>query len=370
MLHFKKIMSLFLVFAMILGIFGTNSLTVKAATTEKVALDGMGSYGSLSIGGKTKTGVWHRMDLGGEDGFCLNLGKACHSGNIYEVTDSYTWTQATSGEKRGYYAKIFRWYDLVCEGSKKSFIMSQALVWSVAEGYNSEAQLKAVIKEVKDKTGFYSGKTVNQLYNTIFETDSSFTVKVKYWKKQGGSSSYQTLLTVEASARDYKPHKLSKGEYYRQRITLTKSDDLEKPLSGIYFQLDIKNYVDLYSASITGLDGTVDTGGSDNSPEFTLVGRTRANGTLAFRMTYYIENEKSAYYFTDSELNKMTADERKAAKQYLTNTLDLTAGVDFGPNMSKAEAEDLAAAQINNQIQSINNNYTLTETNNSAQPHT
>ena len=88
------------------------------------------------------------MRLGSKEAFCLSLGHTCHSGNTYAAENSYKWDQDTGGEKHGYYAKIIRWYVLNGKRTQKSFVMRQALIWSVSEGRNSEAQLKAVIKNI------------------------------------------------------------------------------------------------------------------------------------------------------------------------------------------------------------------------------
>lgn len=46
-------------------------------------------------------------------------------------------------------------------------------------------------------------------------------------------------------------------------------------------------------------------------------------------------------YFPDDQLKAMSAEEKKAAKKVLTDDYELDEGVDFGKNMTKAEAEKL-----------------------------
>ena len=197
-------------------------MTAKAATISTVSLSGMGSHGTMSIGGKTKSGTWWKMYVGGKEAFCLTLGATCHAGNTYEVTEKCNWDQDTGGEKRGYYAKIFKWYVVNCKRSKKSFIMSQALLWSAAEGHTSEKQFKNVIKQVKDNTGYYS----------------------------------------------------------------------------------------------SNVDSSDDT-------EFSMTGVTRDDGTIAFRMTYYLQSYNEVYYYPDEQLAAMSDSEWKAAKKHLTDDLEL-----------------------------------------------
>ena len=134
--------------------------------------------------------------------------------------------------------------------------MSQALLWSASEGHTSAKQFKDVIKQVKDNTGYYSSKSVDDLYKTIFETTDKFEVSATYWKKSGGTKGYQTLLTVDAdSTEEYKPKHLSKSTYYRQRVNVQKSDELNNPLGGIKFQLDVHNIDELYSFSVDDANG-------------------------------------------------------------------------------------------------------------------
>lgn len=366
----RRIMSFMLIFAIMLGTFTSNTLIVNAATTSTVSLSGMGSHGTMSIGGKTKSGTWWKMHVGGKEAFCLSLGATCHAGNTYEVTEKCNWTQDTGGEKRGYYAKIFKWYVVNCKRSKKSFIMSQALLWSASEGHTSAKQFKDVIKQVKDNTGYYSSKSVDDLYKTIFETTDKFEVSATYWKKSGGTKGYQTLLTVDADVNDlYNPKHLSKSTYYRQRVNVQKSDELNNPLGGIKFQLDVHNIDEFYSFSVDDANG-VDSSNVDSSDdtEFSMNGVTKADGTIAYRMTYYLQSYNEVYYYTDEDLKDMSADDKKAAKKHLKEDLELEEGVDFGSGMTKNEAQEIANYQVAEQLKVINNAYTLTETDTSAQP--
>lgn len=125
---------------MLCGIIPANTMVSKAATTANVSLSSLGRKGTVSFGSKSKSGTWWKMRLGSKEAFCLSLGHTCHSGNTYAAENSYKWNQDTGGEKHGYYAKIIRWYVLNGKRTQKSFVMSQALIWSVSEGRNSEAR--------------------------------------------------------------------------------------------------------------------------------------------------------------------------------------------------------------------------------------
>lgn len=145
----RRIVSGLLALIMLFGLVSTDGALAKAASSATVSLSSLGRKGNISFGSKTKSGTWWKMKVGSKEAFCLNLGYTCHSGNTYAVEEECKWDQDTGGEKRGYYAKIIRWYVLDGKRTQKSFLMSQSLIWSVAEGRTSESQLKDVIKQVK-----------------------------------------------------------------------------------------------------------------------------------------------------------------------------------------------------------------------------
>jgi LPXTG-motif cell wall-anchored protein len=93
-----------------------------------------------------------------------------------------------------------------------------------------------------------------------------------------------------------------------------------------------------------------------------MTGYTKDNGRIAFRMTYKLQTTEY-YYFSDANLEAMSAAEKKAAKAYFTDTLELEEGVDFASGMTKAGAEKLAKQELNDQKGAISNTYTLTEDN-------
>ena len=151
----KRVVTGLLAMSMVVGLLPTNSITASAATTRTVSLTSYGRLGTVDVGSKVKSGTWWKMSLGSNTAFCMSLGKTCHSGNTYALDETHKWDQDTGGQKHGYYAKIIRWYVNDCKRSKKGFVMSQALMWAVAEGSNSESNLKNVIKQVKANTGYF-----------------------------------------------------------------------------------------------------------------------------------------------------------------------------------------------------------------------
>ena len=370
-LRMKKIASFLLALVMLCGVIPANSIVVNAATTASVSLTSLGRKGDVTIGSKKKTGTWWKMKLNGKEAFCVNLGYTCHTGNTYAVDASYQWDQDTGGEKHGYYAKIIRWYVLDKKRSQKGFVMSQALIWSIAEGRNSETQLKDVIKQVKANINISPNKTVNDIYKDIFEPAGDWTASITFWQKTGNSKSYQRLLTVDADETPitYKPTSISDSTYYRQRITVMKKDEDGKGLGGIQFTLNAHNLDDLYSFAMTDINGTESSDADDdNDTGFTMTGYTRDSGRIAFRMTYKLTT-MDYYYYPDSQLGEMSADDKKAAKKYLTDDLELEEGVDFASDMTKASAQKLMNQEMKELKQDISNTYTLTEDNTGSNQH-
>ena len=368
---FKRILSFVLAVVMICGIIPSNATEASAATTASVSLSSLGRKGTVTIGSKTKSGTWWQMHLNGKKAFCIDLGYTCHSGNTYAAQETHHWDQDTSG-KNGCYAKVIRWYVIAKKRSNKAFVMSQALIWSIAEGRTSESQLKDVIKQVRERANLFSNKTVNELYSDIFEPGGAWTASITFWQKTGNSKHYQKLLTVDADREDipeYEPSAISDKIYYRQRITVMKKDEDGKGLGGIQFTLDADNLDDLYSFGMSDRDGTeLSDADDDNDTSFSMTGYTRDSGRIAFRMTYKLETMEY-YYYPDSQLEKMTADEKKAAKKFLTDEMELDEGVDFAPDMTKASAQKLVNQEMKALKNDISNTYTLTENNTGDNKH-
>ena len=309
-MRITRALSFLLAVAMLCGILPTSVSVASAATTATVRVNSMGRKGTVSIGSKKKTGTWWKMTLNGKKAFCLNLGNTCHSGNTYAAEETHHWDENTGGEKHGYMAKIIRWYVLEKKRSNKAFIMSQALLWSVAEGRNSENQLKDVIKQVKDNLRLST--SVDKLYEDIFEPNGAWTASVTIWQKTGNSNRYQRLITVDAEDQPiiYNPTPISDSIYYRQRITVKKKDEDGKGLGGIQFTLDADNLDDLYSFAMTDRSGTeMNDADDDNDTSFSMTGYTLDSGRIAFRMTYKLETMEY-YYYPDSQLEKMSADDK------------------------------------------------------------
>ena len=370
-LKIEKVLCFALAVAMLCGILSNNVSVASAATTATVRVNSMGRKGTVSFGSKSKSGTWWKMTLNGKNAFCMNLGKTCHSGNTYAAEETHHWDQDTGGEKNGYMAKIIRWYVLVKKRSSKAFVMSQALLWSVAEGRNSESQLKDVIRQVRNNIKLSLDKPINDFYQEIFKPNGNWTVDVTIWQKTGNSKGYQRLMTVDAEREPiiYDPSSISDSTYYRQRITVKKKDEDGKGLGGIQFTLDADNLDDLYSFAMTDRSGTeMNNADDDNDTSFSMTGFTLDSGRIAFRMTYKLETMEY-YYYPDSQLEKMSADDKKKAKKYLTDEMELDEGVDFAPDMTKESAKKLMNQEMADMKKDISNTYTLTEDNTGDNKH-
>ena len=356
----KRIVTGLLALSMVVGLIPQTAVPAKAATTASVSLTSYGRKGTVDVGKKTKTGTWWKMSLSGYTAFCLDLGKTCHSGNTFVKGDTHTWTQNTGGDKAPYYSRVIRWYVLDAKRSKKAYVMSQALLWAISEESTSESNLKNVIKQVQNNTGYYSSTTTNALYRKIFETSENFEVKCSVWTKSGGSKNYQRLMTVDAEPTPPVYKTLDKSMYYRQRVTIHKKDEDGKGLGGIKFTLSSHNLDDLYSFSVYDKDGTESSSADeDDIDDFELSGETTDGGTIAWRMTFKLFSDEMVYY-PDSELSGMSADQKKEAKEQLEDE-GYKQGVNFGKNMTKAEAEELAKEDLADQYDDADNKYTLTE---------
>ena len=85
-------------------------------------------------------------------------------------------------------------------------------------------------------------------------------------------------------------------------------------------------------------------------------------------MTYRLQTQ-DYYYYPDSELKDMSADDKKAAKKHLTDDLDLDEGVDFASDLTKESAKKMMDKEMKEMKNDISNTYTLTEDNTGDNKH-
>ena len=77
--------------AVVTMITATPIMNVNAASDgakEKASLESLGYLGTVNIGSKSESGNWLKTQISGRDVFCLDLGKACHTGYTYVASNS------------------------------------------------------------------------------------------------------------------------------------------------------------------------------------------------------------------------------------------------------------------------------------------
>ena len=157
---------------MVAGLLATIMITTNVcpmfpvrAASGVASLESLGKLGTVNIGSKSESGTWLQTQVDSKPVFCMDLGKACHTGYTYK-SESKTISSDDSSTKNKLEAKIGYWYDQVKKGSNKAWVYAQCLIWSVEEGCTSESNLKSVINQVKKNTGYYKD---DSLYSDIFE---------------------------------------------------------------------------------------------------------------------------------------------------------------------------------------------------------
>ncbi len=348
---FRKTAAFLLLAALVTGLFPQQETQPVKAATKSVTLDNLGEHGSVSIGNKTKSGNWWKMEIGDDTAFCMNLGYTCHTGDAYQSSDA-TYNSSDSG-KKGLKAHIGYWFDQTQDQSNKAFIMAQALFWAVEEGDTSETKLKAVISKVKSNTGYFSSKTAGELYTEIFEKSGSFSVKVTEWGYSGSGSHRQKLLVVKASKNiPPKPKRACGRTSYRQKLTMNKKDEEGKPVGGVKFSVEALNLDDLYQYKINDT-GTGDVDEDINN--FTLEQTTDANGQFSIRYVYQLQSQY--YYYLDSdELDAMSAGDKKKKKDEWDDK-----GWLYGDDLSADGAYQKYMAELEKMKDKIHNSYIIKE---------
>lgn len=313
----------------------------------------LGKLGTVNIGSKSESGTWVKTLVDGNDVFCLDLGKACHTGYTYIASNS-TISSDSSNKKNALEAKIGYWYDQTKTRSNKAWVYAQCLIWAVEEGITSETGLKDIIKQVKNNTGYYAN---DSLYADIFESTSVVKCTITKWKYSGKTDSdeVQELMEIVGNRKEYKYTPISKRDYYRQRITLQKCDEDGKELPQVTFRFTAKNIKQLYSYQYNGWGDSVKEDVDDDANKFSQEVKTDSKGKIVFRFTYEL-NSKSYYFVADEELKDMSSSDKKQIKDELDDK-----GYDYASDLSKAGAEKLIKNDINNQIDDISNNYVIEE---------
>lgn len=351
----KRILAMMLTCVMMIT-FATSNMTIAAVSngdTGKASLENLGKLGTVNIGEKSESGTWLKTQVDDMDVFCLDLGKACHTGYVYQAKIS-TISSDSKSTKAALKAKIGYWYSVKKKFSNKAWVYAQCLIWSVEEGCTTEDELKDVIRQVKDNTGYYSNDSI---YSDIFNVDSIVSCEIITWEYSGKTDEDEVQALMQITGMDITyPHKsLSKTEYYRQRITLEKTDEDGSPLSQVSFKFTIKNVKELHSYQFNGWGDSVKDDVDDNVTKFNQTVLTDSKGKIAFRFTYKIQAKK--YYYLEADiLDELSSADKKALKDEWDDK-----GYSYAANLSKSGAEKLADDDINKQMDEISNNYIIEE---------
>ena len=326
-----------------------------SAASGVASLESLGKLGTVNIGSKSESGTWLQTQVDSKPVFCMDLGKACHTGYTYK-SESKTISSDDANTKNKLEAKIGYWYDQVKKGSNKAWVYAQCLIWSVEEGYTSESNLKSVINQVKKNTGYYKDDT---LYSDIFEVGKKVECDIYIWKYSGSTddSEVQKLLQIKSTNEEYKYLATSGKRYYRQRITLEKVDEDGTTLPKVTFRFTAKNIKELYSYQYNGWGDSVKEDADEDATKFSQDVMTDSNGKIVFRFTYIL-NSKKYYYVSDDELSKMSSSEKKQMKDLLDDK-----GYNYASDLSKASAEKIKEADLDDQMDDISNKYVIKEVN-------
>lgn len=347
---------------MVAGLLATIMITTNVcpmfpvrAASGVASLESLGKLGTVNIGSKSESGTWLQTQVDSKPVFCMDLGKACHTGYTYK-SESKTISSDDANTKNKLEAKIGYWYDQVKKGSNKAWVYAQCLIWSVEEGYTSESNLKSVINQVKKNTGYYKD---DSLYSDIFEVGKKVECDIYIWKYSGTTddSEVQKLLQIKSTDEEYKYLATNGKRYYRQRITLEKVDEDGNALPKVTFRFTANNIKELYSYQYNGWGDSVKEDADEDATKFSQDVMTDSNGKIVFRFTYIL-NSKKYYYVSDDELSKMSSSDKKQMKDLLDDK-----GYNYASDLSKAGAERLKETDLDDQMDDISNKYVIEEVN-------
>lgn len=317
------------------------------------SIESLGKLGTVNIGNKSEGGTWVKTVVGDNDVFCLDLGKACHTGYIYVASNS-TISSDSKNKSDALKAKIGYWYHSKKKSSNKAWVYAQCLIWSIEEGESSESDLKDIISQVKKNTGYYSD---DNIYSDIFDISSTVTCNIIKWKYSNKTEAdeVQELLEIVSDTKDLPFKTTSSSDYYRQRITLQKNDEDGKGLSGVSFKFTATNVKELYSYNFNGEGDAVTGDVDDGASKFSQEVKTDSNGKIAFRFTYKIHT-KSYAYVEKQILDEMSSDDKKKVKDEMDDQ-----GYDYASNLTKDGAEKLIEKDLEDQMDDISNKYIIEE---------
>lgn len=351
---FKRILSVVLALLMFLTVIPQSQVSVMAAQGT-ASLSNLGKLGTVNIGSKSESGTWLKTKVNGKATFCRDLGKSCHTGYVYESSEERL-SSDSKNKATALKAQIGYWYAVTMKSANKAWVYAQCLIWGVEEGITSESGLKDIISQVKKNTGYYSD---DNIYSDIFGGDTTVYCDVIQWKYSGKADEkyVQRLMQVTSGDEEIEPDSIDKKVRYRQRITLDKTDEDGKPLSQVEFKLEAKNIKELYSYKYNGWGDAESGDVDDDDTKFVADVLTDSNGRITFKFDYQLQSE-DYFYYSNSDLEKMSSDDKKKAKEELKNS-----GLKYASDLTKKGAEELAEKDLEQQLKEINNQYIVREVN-------
>lgn len=347
--RFRKRLSLIMALVIVVTLLSQMRVSVYA---ETASLTNLGYLGTVNIGQKTESGMWYKLYIEDTPVFCMDLGKACHSGDTYKKISTSTVSSDSTDLSTVIKAKAGYWYYVTENESNKAWIIAQCLLWASEEGAASKTELIDIIGQIKDNAG-YKTKTSQQLYDSIFANKEKVTCTVTKWES---SSEYrQVLLQIKSGDKvPVKPkyHKVNREAWFRQRLTINKCAENGAPLETVKFKLTALNYKEMYSYYVEGHNTVSGAGDKDG---FEMIGETDKNGMLGFRFTYRIQS-KDFYYYNDEDLKNLSESDKVKLKKELDEK-----GYEYADSLTKTDAHILMDRDLNNQKDKINNSYLLEE---------
>ena len=351
----KKIIAVMLAFITMITAIPMSAVETYGATGT-ASLTVLGSLGTVNIGDKSESGTWLQTKVGGKAVFCRDLGKSCHTGYVYESSET-TLSSDSKNTSESLKAKIGHWYFTTKDEHKYAWVYAQCLIWGVEEGVTSESGLKNIISQVKSNTGYYSS---DNIYNDIFNIKDDVTCTIINWKYSGTADEkyVQRLMQIKSDKEEEEPpkfHSLSEKKRYRQRITLRKYGEDGETIPKVTFKLVAKNVKELYSFKANGW-GNPESGDVDeDDTKFELILDTDSAGKITYKFDYQLQSE-DYYYYNDSDLKDMDSNDKKEAKERLNKL-----GYSYASDLTKSGAEKLASKNLEKQFKDISNKYVITE---------
>ena len=322
------------------------------AATEKVELERLKDYGTITIGNKSNS-EWFRFNLKNGQAFCMDMGEACHSGYTYKSSSTTYYTYKGS-DKHKKIAKIGAWFTNPDhpkrETSNKYFVIMQTLLWGVDAGL-SDSDMKKLTKKALSITDTDN----SDLYDEIFGSDKEVEVQVTIWEYKGeDTDQIQKLLEFKSSTTiTYDFGKITKSDYYRQRINLVKSDENNRRIPNVTFNITAKSVMQLYSYAISDAEDDGSNTDAEDLTKFSMNAVTADNGMIKMRFTYKVFSQ-TYYYIKD--IDKLDSETLKKAKEYLDDN-----DLDHGKDYKKSSAESAAESNLKKQMKKINNAYVVKE---------